>query len=128
MQTRRKSPTLTTEERAILALRAQGAALWRTRKGTNPETGEVGMMTDEEWFDLKEDEHKAFAPYHATRRTREWKRCFLIGGEHFVVEHLLLVVLRDKVKVSSSHLKAKLVKHRHVQWLSTDLSMVNHTR
>ena len=35
MKTRRKSPTLTTEERAILALRAQGAALWRTRKGTN---------------------------------------------------------------------------------------------
>jgi len=54
---------------------------------TNPETGEVGTMTDEEWFDLKEDEHKAFAPYHATRRTREWKRCFCIGGEHFPVEH-----------------------------------------
>jgi hypothetical protein len=54
---------------------------------TNPTTGEVASMTDEEWFDLKEDEHKAFAPFHATRRTREWKRCFMIGGEHFHVEH-----------------------------------------
>jgi hypothetical protein len=54
---------------------------------TNPETGEVGTMTDEEWFDLTEEEHKAFAPFHATRRTREWKRCFVIGGEHFEVAH-----------------------------------------
>ncbi len=54
---------------------------------TNPETGEVQTMSDEEWFALPEEEHKAFAPFHMTRRTREWKRCFCIGAEHFPAEH-----------------------------------------
>lgn len=54
---------------------------------TNPETGEAQTMSDEDWFALPEEEHKAFAPFHATRRTREWKRCFCIGAEHFPTPH-----------------------------------------
>ena len=45
----------------------------------------------------------------------------------YVVEYLLLVVLKDKVKVSLSHRKARLVEHKPVQWLSMDLSMESHT-
>lgn len=54
---------------------------------TNPQTGETQSMADDEWFALPEEEHKAFASFHATRRTREWKRCFLIGGEKFEKKH-----------------------------------------
>lgn len=54
---------------------------------TNPETGETQSMEDEEWFALSDEDVKAFSPFHMTRRTREWKRCFVIGGEHFPKAH-----------------------------------------
>jgi len=54
---------------------------------TNPETGQVAEMDDDEWFGLSEEEHKAFAPFHVTKRKREWKRAFFIGSEPFEVKH-----------------------------------------
>jgi hypothetical protein len=54
---------------------------------TNPQTGETQVMSADEWLDLSQDEIKAFGPFHTQRRRREWKRCFMIGGEHFHKEH-----------------------------------------
>lgn len=54
---------------------------------TNPETGEVREIEEEEWLALKPDEVKALSPFHATRRKREWKRAFMVGGEVFESKH-----------------------------------------
>lgn len=53
----------------------------------NPMTGETRQITDSEWTALAEDEAAALSPFHSTRRKREWKRCFMIGGEHFSKAH-----------------------------------------
>lgn len=54
---------------------------------TNPATGETKTLTEDEWAALKEEETKALLPFKATRRLREWKRCFMIGGELFEKPH-----------------------------------------
>jgi hypothetical protein len=54
---------------------------------TNPETGEARTISDEDWLGLTEDEAKALSAFHATRRVREWKRAFAIGGEVFEKQH-----------------------------------------
>lgn len=53
----------------------------------NPMTGETRQITDSDWTALAEDEAAALSPFHSTRRKREWKRCFMIGGEHFSKAH-----------------------------------------
>jgi hypothetical protein len=53
----------------------------------NPKTQETRTISDDDWLALKEDEAKALEPNKATRRLREWKRCFCIGGEHFEAKH-----------------------------------------
>jgi len=53
----------------------------------DPETGETRTVDDEAWNELTEDEVKALRPLHSTRRSREWKRCFAIGGEVFEKQH-----------------------------------------
>lgn len=54
---------------------------------TNPTTGEVATLTDEQWTALKAEEAKALSPMKVTRRKREWKRAFMIGGELFEKQH-----------------------------------------
>ncbi len=54
---------------------------------SNQQTGEQQTLSDEEWLALSEADSKALSPGHTTRRTREWKRCFLIGGEVFEKKH-----------------------------------------
>lgn len=54
---------------------------------TNPMTGETRTLTEDEWVALKEDEAKALSPFKVTRRLREWKRAFMIGGEVFEKQH-----------------------------------------
>jgi len=54
---------------------------------TNPETGETQSVSDEDWLALDEEEAKALSPMHVTRRVREWKRAFAIGGEIFEAKH-----------------------------------------
>lgn len=54
---------------------------------TNPMTGETRELDDDEWLALSEEEVKALSPFHVTKRKREWKRCFMIGGEHFHKKH-----------------------------------------
>ena len=54
---------------------------------TNPETGEAKTISDDEWTGLKEDEAKALGPFRVSRRVREWKRAFAIGGEVFEKAH-----------------------------------------
>jgi Skp family chaperone for outer membrane proteins len=54
---------------------------------TNPETGEAITMADDEWTGLKEEDAKALGQNKVTRRVREWKRAFAIGGEIFEKKH-----------------------------------------
>lgn len=54
---------------------------------TNPQTGEVKTLTDAEWTGLTQADAKALSPMKVTRRTREWKRAFMIGGEIFEKKH-----------------------------------------
>ena len=53
----------------------------------DPQTGRQKEIEEEEWLGLSEEEAKALSPLHSTQRKREWKRCFLIGGEIFEKEH-----------------------------------------
>lgn len=54
---------------------------------TNPMTGEVATLTDEQWTDLPEEDAKTLGAMKVTRRKREWKRAFMIGGELFEKKH-----------------------------------------
>lgn len=53
----------------------------------DPATGQANVISEDDWLGLTEEEAKALSPVHSTRRKREWKRCFLIGGEIFEKKH-----------------------------------------
>ena len=54
---------------------------------TNPMTGEVATLTEEQWAALPEADAKTLGAMKVTRRKREWKRAFMIGGEVFEKQH-----------------------------------------
>ena len=54
---------------------------------TNPMTGEVATLTDDDWLALPETDAKTLGAMKVTRRKREWKRAFMIGGEVFEKQH-----------------------------------------
>jgi hypothetical protein len=54
---------------------------------TNPMTGEVATLTNEQWLELPEADAKELGKMRVQRRKREWKRAFMIGGEVFEKKH-----------------------------------------
>jgi hypothetical protein len=54
---------------------------------SDPATGQTQEVDDEAWSKLTEEEVKALREVHTTKRLREWKRCFAIGGEVFEKKH-----------------------------------------
>lgn len=54
---------------------------------TNPMTGEAKTLSDSEWTSLPQADAKALSAMKVTRRKREWKRAFMIGGQPFEKPH-----------------------------------------
>lgn len=54
---------------------------------TNPQTGETATLSDDDWLKLPEADAKTLGAMKVTRRNREWKRAFMIGGEVFEKQH-----------------------------------------
>ena len=52
-----------------------------------PQTGETLAIDDQRWQEMEEQAREKLAPFHASRRVRQWRKAFVIGSDIFVKPH-----------------------------------------